>query len=353
MARIAVAGTAHAHVGYIFRELAGSPDLQLVGVADGSLDSAKQWAAPFGAPVFADYRQMLADTRPDIVAVASIYGERGPVVLDALAAGCDVVADKPLCTTLDHLDQISSAAARAQKSVTVLFEKRYYPETLAALELVRGGGLGTIVAISAFGPHKLNRPDRPDWFLRPDTYGGILNDLTVHDIDLGLLFTGATSGTVAGAVTGSLADRPGFSLHGRTSIDTPQQVLTLEANWLTPDASPVHGDYQMRIVGTEGTAEIFWARHQVQVTTRSEPAFTLRLPPGHRPAELALRALAGGEIPDITTGDSLLATRLALLAQRSADAGTGPASWSADGAADGAADGTVNELKKRPSHPLP
>lgn len=345
MARIAVAGTAHAHVEYIFREVAARTDLELVGVADASLDSAKHWAEPSGAPVFPDHRQMIVETHPDVVAVAGIYRDRGPAVLDALEAGCDVVADKPLCTRLDHLEQISSAVTRTHRSVTVLFEKRYYPETLAALELVRRGGLGTIVAISSFGPHKLNRADRAAWFLERDGYGGILNDLTVHDIDLALAFTGATSGTVAGATAGTLADRPGFSLHGVTSITTSQHVMTLEANWLTPDASPVHGDYQMRLVGTEGTAEIFWARHQVLVTTGTEASFALPLPPGHRPAELPLRALARGETPDITTAESLLATRLALLAQRSADAPAEPASWSAGGA--------THAIRTRPSHPRP
>ena len=329
MVRVAIAGAAHPHVEYATQELALSPDLHLVGVSDESIEIAKRWAEPLGAPVFDDHRALLAETEPDIVVVAGIYGDRGRVIVDALNAGCDVVADKPMCTTLAELDDIEAASRENNKVVTLLLEKRYYPETLATRELLQRGELGSLVGISSSGPHKLNRETRPDWFFQPERYGGILNDLTVHDIDLALALTKATSGTIGGAVAGSIPGTPGFSLYGVTTITTSDSVISLEANWLTPSASAVHGDYQMRLVGTDGVAELFWARGRLVVTTGKEGTHDVDLPRGFRSAEVSFRALTRGEAPDITTHDSLLATRLALLAQRCAYSGENPVPWAA------------------------
>jgi hypothetical protein len=63
------------------------------------------------------------------------------------------------------------------------------------------------------------------------------------------------------------------------------------------------------------------------VTTSSEPPRDVQLASGFRPAELPLQALARGEAPDISSQQSFLATRLALLAQRTADLGEPPAAW--------------------------
>ncbi|WP_350278037.1 Gfo/Idh/MocA family oxidoreductase [Kribbella sp. HUAS MG21] len=317
MMRIAVAGAAHPHVAYATAEVDQGTGYELVAVADPERATAEKWAAPYGARVFTDHREMLRAVEPDVVMVAGIYGDRGRVVVDALDAGCHVIADKPLCTTLEDLDAITAAAARSGRHVTLLLEKRYYPVTLAARELA--GRLGTIHGVTSSGPHKLNRPTRPPWFFERSRYGGLLNDLAVHDIDAGLLFTGLTGGTVSGAIVDGL--------YGVATLSGPGALITAGVDWLTPAGSPVHGDYRMKLVGTEGTAELLWARNRLVLTTTDAAPHDVPLPAGYRPAELPLRALAEGNEPDIGTARGLLATRLALLAQQSAENGGVPISW--------------------------
>ncbi|MEU8222003.1 Gfo/Idh/MocA family oxidoreductase [Kribbella sp. NPDC048915] len=319
MTRIAIAGAAHPHVAYATAEVDQVAEFELVAVADPSHATAEQWAAPYGAAVFTDHRQMLAAAKPDVVMVAGIYGDRGRVVVDALEAGCQVIADKPLCTTLEDLDAIAEATRRTGRHVTLLLEKRYYPVTLAALEIA--DRLGTIHGVTSSGPHKLNRPTRPDWFFDRARYGGILNDLAVHDIDAALLFTGLTGGSVSGSTVGSS--------YGVATLSGPGALVTAGVDWMTPAGSPVHGDYRMKLVGTEGTAELLWARNRLVLTTTELAPHDVPLPTGFRPAELPLQALAAGNEPDITTERGLLATRLALLAQRSAETGGAPIPWTA------------------------
>lgn len=320
MTRIAIAGAAHPHVAYATAEVDQVAGFELVAVADPSPGTAERWATPYDAKVFTDHRQMLRDTEPDVVMVAGIYGDRGQVVVDALEAGCQVIADKPLCTTLEDLDAIAAAARRTGRHVTLLLEKRYYPVTLAALEIA--DRLGTIHGVTSSGPHKLNRPTRPAWFFERERYGGLLNDLAVHDIDAALLFTGLTGGTVSGAVVDSS--------YGVATLSGPGAVITAGVDWMNPAGSPVHGDYRMKLVGTEGTAELLWARNRLVLTTTELEPHDVPLPAGFRPAELPLQALAAGNEPDITTERSLLVTRIALLAQQSAETDGTPLAWTTD-----------------------
>ena len=270
---------------------------------------------------------MLAEIVPDLVVVAGVYGDRGTVIIDALHAGAHVIADKPMCTTVPELDAIERAVRETGRFVTLLLEKRGYPVTIAALELVRSGALGAIVGITSSGPHKLLRPTRPAWFFDHAVYGGILNDLAVHDIDAALLFSGASAGVVSGAVRAPLAGVPSFATYGQATMQLGETLVASEVSWLTPAASSLHGDYRMRITGTTGTAELFWARNRLVVTTDTAPTHEVPLPPGLRPAEQAVRALAAGDEPAATTRDGLLATRVALLAQESASLGSAPLSW--------------------------
>lgn len=333
MPRIAIIGAAHPHVDYVLDELdrADRSGFELVGVHDADRAVAERHAARFGAPVFDRADELLA-LGVDIAVIAGVYGRRGEEVVAALRAGAHVLADKPLCTSLAELDAIEAAAAETGRTVNLMLEKRGYPETRAALAVVRAGELGDIVGITSSGPHKLNRDQRPAWFFDRASYGGILGDLSVHDLDAALLFAPADRGVVRGAVSAPLDGAEHFARYGAAILTTPGTVVTAEVSWLTPQASDVHGDYRLRLVGTRGTAEIFWARGRVEVTTQDRPHRMLDLPVGLRPAEEALDAFAAGRTPEVGTRDSLAATRLALLAQLSADQGGTALDWSSTAA---------------------
>jgi predicted dehydrogenase len=324
MIRLAVIGAAHPHVSYALDELAHRDDVFLVAVSDPDPATADRYALPHRAVSYTDHRALLADQKPDVVMVAGVYADRGPAVVDALEAGAHVLADKPLCTTLADLDAIEAAVRKTGCSVSLLLEKRTYPETLAARDLLGAGVLGELVMVASTGPHKLNRPTRPPWFLRRAGYGGILGDLAVHDIDLVLALSGAREGTVAG-----LSDpaKPEFALYGALLLKAGPVAATVDVSWLTPAAAPYHGDYRMRLTGTEGTAELFWARGRLTVATTDRPPWEVELPAGRRPAQDAFAALAAGREPETGTLASLTATRVALLAQQSADEGGAVLRW--------------------------
>lgn len=327
--RVAILGAAHPHVDYALQEVQHRPDLQLVGAAEADPQMREAFLADLGdVPVFASVQDLVAELDFDVALVAGIYSERADAVLAALGAGAHVLADKPLCTSLEDLERIEEAVRGSGKHVSVVFEKRFYPATLALRELIEEGALGQLALVASTGPHKLRQQSRPDWFLDPVRYGGIAADLPVHDIDLVLSLTGATSGSVS-AVTGNAraADHPGFDDHVAVLLHAGGVAATIEANWLGPEAADVHGHYRMRIAGSEGTAELDWAYHSLRVTTHERRTWDVPLGQPRRPAQYFFDAIDAGVEPEVSTASSLLATKVALLAQRSADAGGRQQSW--------------------------
>lgn len=120
MRRIAIIGlgavTRNIHLP-AYASLAGR--LKVVGGSDPDA-KARTWAGGHGVtPVFTDPREMLEQTRPDLVAVCSPPDRHRAHVELALSAGCHVLCEKPLATTLADADAIILAAEQSGLQVAV------------------------------------------------------------------------------------------------------------------------------------------------------------------------------------------------------------------------------------------
>lgn len=327
--KVAILGAAHPHVNYVLEELRHRPGLQLVGAAEPDPSMRHQFLGGLeDIPVIDDIAQLAESVDFDVALVAGVYSQRAAAVAAALRAGAHVIADKPLCTNLDDLAGIERLATSQGRHVSVVFEKRFYPATLALRKVIDRGVLGDIALVASTGPHKLRQAERPAWFLDSARYGGIAGDLPVHDIDLVLSMTSAESGTVS-AQTGNAreAEHPGFDDHVALLLRSGHALATIEANWLGPEASEVHGHYRMRVTGSEATAELDWTYHGLRITSHTRASWEEPLPEPVRPARYFFDAIERGTEPEITTAQTILASRIALLAQRSAAHGGMPEHW--------------------------
>jgi len=329
MIRVGVAGCQHPHVEYIYTEVASRRNVTIEAVAEPDQVTRAAAARRFGVPAYADHRELLDRHRLDVVVAAGDFAGRGRIVADSLQAGAHVLADKPLCTTAGDLGDVEASWLAGDRELSLLLEKRCWPPTLALLNLINADVLGEITLFAASAPHRLMRAARPPWFFDPVSYGGILNDLAVHDLDLLLWLTGTTGGVITGW-TGNrtMPEHPGFDDHGLAVFRGTDGLLgTFEVHWLSPEAAPYHGDYRLRVTGTQGTAELTWKDGHIVVATHLRPPYQPPLPAPIRPACGFFDAVCDGRSQMITGSDAIAATRLALAAQASAaDAGQ-PVRW--------------------------
>jgi len=119
-----------------------------------------------------------------VVALGGCYGDRGEMAIRALQMGKHVIADKPLCTSLDELDRIEALAKQRHLTVSCMFTMRFEKKICAVKKLVESGALGKINTVYFGGQHPLQYGRRPQWYFEKGKHGGVINDIAIHGIDL-------------------------------------------------------------------------------------------------------------------------------------------------------------------------
>jgi predicted dehydrogenase len=77
---------------------------------------------------YADYRQMLDEAKPDIVAVAPRWiDQHRDMVVAAAQRGMHVYMEKPFCRTLDEADEIVAACEKHRVKLAIAHQTRYSP----------------------------------------------------------------------------------------------------------------------------------------------------------------------------------------------------------------------------------
>ena len=203
--------------------------------------------------------ELLNDPSIDLIMLSGIPRDRAAWAVKAMDAGKDVMSDKPGCTTFEQLNDIKACVARTKRIWTIDFSERFeVPSVTKAAELVADGAIGKVVQTVGLGPHRLNRPTRPDWFFDRDAYGGILTDIGSHQIDQFLFFTGSTDAEITMANVGNYANQsdPGLNDFGEIALRSENGHGYIRLDWYTPDALPTWGDGRLTILGTEGYIEL-------------------------------------------------------------------------------------------------
>lgn len=266
--RFAAVGLDHAHIFGQVTGLAGA-GAELVGLAtdDPQAAVARQLREMVPDVPFADSPEELLERDDiDLIVTGAIPDRRGPIAIQAMKAGKDVVADKPGCTTLDQLDEIRRTVAETGRFWSVTFSERFgVPAVTKAGELVRAGRIGKVVQTLGLGPHRVGDrahlaggPGRPDWFYEKQRYGGIIADIASHQIDQFLWFTGSTSAEVVASTVGNFAnpDTPGLQDFGEVLLRSDQAQGYIRVDWYTPQGLPTWGDGRLLVLGTEGYIEM-------------------------------------------------------------------------------------------------
>lgn len=157
------------------------PQTELVGIADVSPDG-KAFAAELGIPCYADYEQMLDETRPDGVVVALPNRMHVDAGLACVKRGIPMLMEKPVADTVKAAMQLVEASEAADVAILIGHHRRHSPDIRAARRAIGDGDLGQVVAVN--GMWLVNKPDNyfaADWRRRAG--GGPLLINLIHDID--------------------------------------------------------------------------------------------------------------------------------------------------------------------------
>jgi predicted dehydrogenase len=129
-----------------------------------------------------DWQRMIADLRPDVVAVGTPGGAHLEQCLGAIDAGCHVLCDKPLAATAEDARQIYAAARAKGVKTAYAASYRYQPQALYARELVQGGALGPVYEVECVSHYNWPKLMPFGWPHRLDQGGGRLNNNFTHKL---------------------------------------------------------------------------------------------------------------------------------------------------------------------------
>jgi len=143
---------------------------------------AKKYKIPFST---SRYQDILEDLDIDAVIITTRHSAHASQVIESLKAGKDVFVEKPLALNLEELEAIKSAYSASSKTVTVGFNRRFSPFSIAAKELLSERPVQIIATMNAgFIPEN-------SWVHDLESGGGRIIGEACHYIDLISFFAGS------------------------------------------------------------------------------------------------------------------------------------------------------------------
>ena len=178
------------------QELAAVPEARLTAVCDVVPAAAAACGVAMGVPFDYDHHTLLARPDVDAVIVATPNGRHTPVVLEATAAGKHVFCEKPLALTVAECDAAIDAAGRNGVRLLVGHVLHLMPQFRRVIDLFAGGDLGTPLSAQVVHAGWFGDP-QARYRLRRATTGGLLFDVTIHEIDFLLRLFGPVASVYA------------------------------------------------------------------------------------------------------------------------------------------------------------
>lgn len=128
-------------------------NVEIVAVADEDEKGRTAAAERLKAKnVYADYRQMLAKEKPQLVSVADRFlDQHRDMVVACAEAGASMFLEKPFCRTLAEADEMVAACERHHVKVALAHQTRYSPRVARLKELIAAGTLGDVLELRGRG----------------------------------------------------------------------------------------------------------------------------------------------------------------------------------------------------------
>ncbi|WP_432635924.1 inositol 2-dehydrogenase [Albidovulum sp.] len=178
MIRIAVLGCGR--IGAMHAaNIAAHPRAALAGVQDIHAPAAAAVSAGTGAPVFPSAEAVFASAEVDAVLIATATDTHADLLEMAVASGKPVLCEKPVDLSLERVNRCAATIAGTTVPVQLGFVRRFDPGHRAVRRAIEAGEIGELhqVVITSRDPG-----------LAPEAYlkvsGGILRDMTIHDLDM-------------------------------------------------------------------------------------------------------------------------------------------------------------------------
>ncbi|HEY5585141.1 MAG TPA: Gfo/Idh/MocA family oxidoreductase [Ruminiclostridium sp.] len=228
-----------------------SSDCEIVALVDVFIDNANKINQEFNlnCPVFYNLKEAISTTNATLVFDVTIPASHMKVVTEAMRAGCNVMGEKPMATSIIEAREILAVQKETNKSYSVMQNRRFVKNIRAYKNIVQSGQIGKSGMVCA------------DFFLGPH-FGGfrdlmdspLILDMAIHTFDQARFITGSDPvsvychefnpvgswyrGNASAICIFEFADNSAFCYRG---------------SWCS-EGCPTSWESSWRVTGSEGTA---------------------------------------------------------------------------------------------------
>jgi predicted dehydrogenase len=310
-------------------------NVELVSLVDINPTAAQQRAQEFqiDAPIFAKYREAIAQTPADALFDCTIPAMHKEVASAAMQAGLHVLEEKPLALTLTDANELVSLSEQTRR-LHVIQQNRLFNRGVRLLRrMISDGVIGEVTTVHT------------DFFIAP-YFGGfretmphvLLIDMAIHPFDVARFLIGANAESALCEEWNPVNSAYGFGASVTTFFRMTNSVrFSYRGSWCA-EGFRTSWDACWRVIGTKGTllwdgyddvrAERFKARSELL----SEQELVLPQPDQEPPAALTrghysvmaqfVRALRNeGPLPETRSADNIHSLAMVMAATSSAEAG--------------------------------
>lgn len=224
-------------------------EAEIAGFLHKTEEGALPLAQRYGAKAYQDLDAMLAGV--DVVDICTPTHLHHEQVLQAAAAGKDIVCEKPIARTIEQGEEMIAACRAAGVKLLLAHVVRFFPEYALAKAAVDRGDIGQIAVVrlarEAFQPKKAAN----NWFVDFDKSGGMMLDLMIHDLDYARWVAGEVDSVFAKSIT---ANHPAAGVdHGLVILTHRNGAIShVAGSWAYP---PPEFHTSLEIAGSQGLLE--------------------------------------------------------------------------------------------------
>lgn len=134
--------------------------------------------------LYKDWKTMLKEVQPDAVNICTPNGVHAAPAIDAAAAGCHVIVEKPMAMTPAECQKMIDTAKKHKVKLAVGFQYRYHPNTQFLKRAADEGQFGDVMFVKC---RALRRRGIPNWGVfgqKKLQGGGPMIDIGVHVIEM-------------------------------------------------------------------------------------------------------------------------------------------------------------------------
>ena len=243
-------GKAHAHAWRVARLVMGDvPPVRLEALCDVPGERAAAMADRFGfRRATADWREVVADPRVDVVSIAAPNHLHRDIAVAALERGKHVWCEKPMAPTIEDAGAMAAAARRSGRVTLVGYNYLRNPALAHAGRLVARGRIGRPVHFRGVFDEDYQADPELEWSWRArraEAGLGALGDMGCHLVSVAQALMGPIASLIAETqITHATRPVPGG---GRAAVDNEDA-----ASALVRFASGAHG--------TLSTSRAAWGR---------------------------------------------------------------------------------------------